>query len=65
MDVIKRKLSSLRQAKVYPMKPEKQPSLTSKLFAKEKSDEELLRNKIIMERRQSTMQMRPAVRLEW
>ena len=33
MDVIKSQLSSLRRAKVTPMKLEKKPSLTSKLFA--------------------------------
>ena len=57
MDVIKSKLSSLRRAKVTPMKLEKKPSLTSKLFAKEKFDEELLQKQIVNERRQSTIRL--------
>ena len=57
MDVIKKKLSSLRREKVTPMKLEKKPSLTSKLFAKEKFDEELLQKQIVNERRQSTIRL--------
>ena len=57
MDVIKSKLSSLGREKVSPMKIERKPSLASRLFAKEKSNEELLQKRIMNERRQSTIRL--------
>lgn len=57
MDVIKSKLSSLGREKVSPMKMERKPSLASRLFAKEKSNEELLQKRIMNERRQSTIRL--------
>ena len=57
MDIIKSKLSSLGREKVSPIKLEKKPSLVSKLFAKEKFNEEILQNRIMNERRQSTMRL--------